>query len=176
MIAVCELDEGNLQDVNKCDGTFTVDSRLVLQIEKDAIRYTVANITPYQKRYPLDDIDYTKYLANPTKTIFFAYQDGQLAGQVILRANWNHYAFIEDIVVDSHHRRSGIGRALMQAAIAWAKDRQLAGVTLETQNNNVTACHFYENCGFKLGGMDRYLYKGISKDTQEIALYWYLLF
>ena len=47
MIAVCELDEGNIQDVNKCDGSFTVNSRLVLHMEKDAIRYTVASLTPY---------------------------------------------------------------------------------------------------------------------------------
>jgi ribosomal protein S18 acetylase RimI-like enzyme len=60
-------------------------------------------------------------------------------------------------------------------AIDWAKTKLLAGIMLETQNNNVAACRFYERCGFKLGGFDRYLYKGISKNTEEIALYWYLL-
>jgi ribosomal protein S18 acetylase RimI-like enzyme len=47
---------------------------------------------------------------------------------------------------------------------------------LETQNNNLPACRFYEHCGFTLSGFDRNLYKGINKDTEEIALYWYLLF
>ncbi len=63
----------------------------------------------------------------------------------------------------------------MQEAIAWARSKQLPGIMLETQNINVAACRFYESCGFKLGGMDRFLYKGISKDLDEIALYWYLL-
>lgn len=176
MITVCELNEHNVQDVNKCDGVFTVDSRLVIQVEKDIIRYTVASVPPFQKRYPFDKIDYTTYISDPTKTIFFAYQDKQLSGQVILRKNWNHYAYIEDIVVDIHFRRRGIGRALMQEAIAWAKSKQLPGIMLETQDINVAACRFYESCGFKLGGMDRFLYKVISIGSDEIALYWYLLF
>ena len=69
-----------------------------------------------------------------------------------------------------------MGRALLQHAVAWARERQLAGVMLETQNNNVAACRLYESCGFQLGGFDRYLYKGLHPDTDEIALYWYLLF
>jgi streptothricin acetyltransferase len=60
--------------------------------------------------------------------------------------------------------------------VAWARDRQLAGVMLETQNNNVAACRLYESCGFQLGGFDRCLYQGLHPGTHEIALYWYLLF
>jgi streptothricin acetyltransferase len=175
-IAVCELNEQNMRDVNQCDGTFTADSRLILQMDNNVIRYTVDSLPPFQKRYPFEAIDCTSYLANPDKAIYFAYDDNRLAGQVILRKNWNHYAYIEDIVVDIHFRRRGIGRVLMEEAVIWAKGKQLAGIMLETQNNNVAACRFYERCGFVLGGLDRYLYKGISNDTDEIALYWYLLF
>jgi len=64
----------------------------------------------------------------------------------------------------------------MARAVAWAETKQLPGIMLETQNNNVAACRFYERCGFKLGGFDRYLYKGITQSTEEIALYWYLFF
>jgi ribosomal protein S18 acetylase RimI-like enzyme len=61
-------------------------------------------------------------------------------------------------------------------AIEWAKEKGLPGLMLETQNNNVAACHLYESCGFELGGFDRNLYKGLHPDTKEIALYWYLFF
>jgi streptothricin acetyltransferase len=47
---------------------------------------------------------------------------------------------------------------------------------LETQNINVAACLFYQRCGFTLGGFDRYLYRGLDPSTEEVALYWYLLF
>ena len=173
---ICKVNERNIQDVNKCDGVFTINSKLCLEAENDVIRYTVVSIPGRQKRYAPEEINYGSYLTNPDKTIFLAYVDGQLAGQIILRKNWNHYAYIEDIAVDVHFRNGGVGRALMNEAIQWAKAGQLPGIMLETQNNNVQACHFYEHCGFKLGGFDTNLYKGINENTEEIALYWYLIF
>ena len=175
-IRIQQLDEHNFRDVNRCDGTFTVNSKLAVHIEKDVIRYTVSNVPPHQKRYPVEEADYTTYLHDPDKAIFFAYVDEQLAGQIVVRKNWNRYAYIPDIVVDVGYRRSGVGRTLLQHAVAWATAEQLAGVMLETQNNNVAACCLYESCGFQLGGFDRCLYKGLQPDTDEIALYWYLLF
>jgi ribosomal protein S18 acetylase RimI-like enzyme len=175
-ITIQQLDEHNFRDLNRCDSTFTVDSKLVLQIENDVIHYTLVSVPPYQKRYLAEELDYTTYLNHPDKAIFFAYADGQLTGQIIVRKNWNHYGYVEDIAVDASFRREGVGRALLQHAVAWARDRQLAGVMLETQNNNGAACRLYESCGFQLAGFDRCLYKGLHPDTDEVALYWYLLF
>ena len=70
----------------------------------------------------------------------------------------------------------GVGRALMDRAIAWAVERGLPGVRAETQSNNVPACKLYESCGFRLGGFDRDLYRGLDEGTTEVALFWYLLF
>ena len=175
-ITIQQIDERNFDDVNRCDGTFTVDSRLVVYAENDIIRYTIINVPPYQKHYPPEELDYPTYLHDPDKAIFCAYVDGQLAGQVIVRKYWNRYAYIDDIAVDAGFRRLGVGRALLQHAVAWARDRQTAGVMLETQNNNVAACRLYASCGFQLGGFDRCLYQGLHPGTEEIALYWYLLF
>ena len=103
-----------------------------------------------------------------------AFLDGSLAGRIVLSEGWNRYAWVEDIAVDAGHRRAGVGRALMDRAIAWAVERGLPGIRLETQNNNVPACKFYESCGFRLGGFDRDLYRGLDEATTEIALFWYL--
>jgi ribosomal protein S18 acetylase RimI-like enzyme len=175
-ITIQQLDERNFNDLNRCDSAFTVDSRLILQTENDVIGYTVVSIPPYQKRYPVEELDYATYLHHPDKSIFLAYAGGQLAGQIIVRKNWNRYAYIEDIVVDAGLRREGVGRALLQHAVTWARARQLAGVMLETQNNNVAACRLYESCGFQLAGFDCRLYRGLHPETDEIALYWYLVF
>jgi streptothricin acetyltransferase len=64
----------------------------------------------------------------------------------------------------------------MDLAVAWAKAQGLAGLTLETQSNNVPACRFYSRYGFTLGGYDRLLYRALDRDTREVALYWYLTF
>jgi streptothricin acetyltransferase len=175
-ISIHEIDKNNLQDVNKCDGTFIVDSKLVLQAENGIISYSVTSVEPYQKRYIFEEKDYPSYIANPNKTIYFAYMDGQLAGQIDVSKHWNTYAWIGDFFVDVGFRRHGVGHVMMQKAVDWAKVRNLPGIMLETQDVNVQACRFYENFGFRLYGFDTYLYKGWNPSTNEIALYWYLIF
>jgi hypothetical protein len=60
-------------------------------------------------------------------------------------------------------------------AIAWARDRGLPGVMLETQSVNVAACRLYERCGFVLGGFDACLYRSVMTGTHKSALFWYLV-
>ena len=175
-IAICELNKDAIPHVNQCDSSFTVDSKLVLSVENGRISYTVLDIAPYGKQYQPEEADYREYVSNPDKTIFLAYVDNEPAGQIRIRKYWNGFAYVDDFAVDAPHRRQGIGRALIQRAIEWARDKGLAGIMLETQNNNLAACRFYESCGFELGGFDAYLYKGLNPTTDEIALYWYLMF
>ncbi|MBP1701359.1 MAG: acetyltransferase [Chloroflexi bacterium] len=140
-LALLTLDVEHLQDVNRCDSSFTVASKLILNAQNGEIGYQIVSVPAYQKRYPVDVLDAITYIDNPDKVIFLAYLDGQIAGQ-----------------------------------IRWAKARGFPGIMLETQNNNVAACRLYERTGMQLGGFDKYLYKGITPDTEEIALYWYLIF
>jgi streptothricin acetyltransferase len=174
-INICEMDHQNFQVLNQCDGTFTVSSQLVLNIENEKLEYSVVSVVPYEKRYPIDEVDAGDYINNPEKAVFFAYADGELAGQIRILKWWNAYAYIDDIVVDIKHRRKGIGRMLLAKAVEWAKAGEFPGLMLETQNNNVTACHLYQSRCFELGGFDRLLYKGLNRSTNEIALYWYLV-
>jgi ribosomal protein S18 acetylase RimI-like enzyme len=168
-LSIREIDSSSLHNINKCDATFMVNSKLVLRAENDVISYTIVDVEPYQKKYPLTDI------SNPEKTIFFAYMNDQLAGQIRILKYWNAYAYIDDVAVDVHFRRQGVGRALINRVIDWAKANNFPGIMLETQNNNVAACRLYESCGFILGGFDRHLYKGLHPQTDEIAMYWYLM-
>ena len=108
--------------------------------------------------------------------MFLAYLDGSIAGRVVLSEGWNRQAWVEDIAVDARRRRAGVGRALIDRAVAWAVERRLPGIRAETQSNNVPACKLYEACGFRLGGFDRDLYRGLDGGTTEVALFWYLHF
>lgn len=170
---VKEVDESTVKDVNTVDGKFTIDSKLEIQVENDEIMYNIVKVPQYEKRYEKENVDYSTYVDNPDKTIYLVYVDDVIAGQIILRKNWNKYAYIEDIAVDVRFRNQGIGKVLLSCAKKWAEKKNLAGIMLETQNNNVAACRLYEKCGFKLGGFDTYLYRGLKPDTDEIALYWY---
>ena len=175
-LIIKEVDETILQDVGHIDGRFIIDSQLLLRAENNQIHYTIIDLPPRKKRYAQDEIDYSTYLDDPTKAIFLAYLDGQIAGQIILRENWNKYAYIEVIAVDVACRQLGIGRALINRAKQWARQKGLPGIMLETQSNNVGACRFYESCGFTIGGFDNLLYRGLDADTDEVAIFFYLHF
>jgi len=175
-IYIKELDEGSIKDVYRVDGVFTIDSRLHLHMNDDELTYIKEEVSPYEKRYEVDERDLETYITDPDKIIYLAYSDYQVAGQIIIRKHWNNYAYIEDLTVDTAYRNQGIGKELLEWVKNWARAKQLPGIMLETQNNNVAACSLYEKCGFILGGFDTYLYKGLKPDTDEIALYWYYFF
>lgn len=175
-ISIREMDRDNLHNASKCDADFTVDSKLVLRAEDGVIHYSVVSVAPYRKQYIFEAKDYSTYIFNPDKIVYFAYADGHLAGQINITKHWNAYAWIDDFAVDARFRRRGIGRAMMQKAVDWAKEKNLPGIMLETQDINVPACRFYEKFGFALRGFDTHLYKGLTPSTDEIALYWYLIF
>lgn len=175
-VIIREIDQHSVEDFGRCDSSFQVSSKLILSAENGMISYTIVDVPTYTKQYGADEFDAKFYLDHSDRAVYFAYLDEELAGEIRLRKNWNGYAYLDSIAVDSKHRNQGVGRALMNQAIEWAKTKGLPGLMLETQNNNVTACRFYESCGFKLRGFDTHLYKGLNSATEEIALYWYLLF
>jgi ribosomal protein S18 acetylase RimI-like enzyme len=175
-VVVREMDRETLHRLKIGGSSFEVRSKLVLHAEHDRIHYTIVDVPPYTKQYGAEHVEPATYLDNPERIVFFADLEGALAGQVRILRNWNGYAYIDDIAVEPAYRGRGVGRALMERAIEWAKANGFPGMMLETQNNNVRACKFYERCGFVLCGFDTHLYKALDPDTDEIALYWYLMF
>jgi GNAT superfamily N-acetyltransferase len=62
------------------------------------------------------------------------------------------YGVIENVVTDPEHRRHGLGRAVLEAALkaAWAAD--CYKVMLATGSQKPETLRFYEGAGFKRGG------------------------
>ncbi|PTM59902.1 GNAT family N-acetyltransferase [Desmospora activa] len=168
-------DQGRWAEI---DDSFTVDSTLVLTLKENEIGYTVKELPAYEKSYASDveDTDYSRYIDNPDQAVYLAFAANQAVGQMVLKRNWNQYAYVEDLKVDNDFRGYGIGRQCIEQAKHWARERGMPGIMLETQSNNVSACKFYESCGFIIGGFDLCLYKGIHPQSEEVAVYWYLMF
>ncbi|HEY93609.1 MAG TPA: GNAT family N-acetyltransferase [Dehalococcoidia bacterium] len=176
-IKIFEITSDNIGDVNTSDTTYEIKARIVPEINNDVISYSIEEIYPaYLKTYEEDDIDHTSYIDNPDKVIFLAYINGKHAGQIVLRKNWNIFAYIEDIRVSSDYRRRGIGIALLNKAEEWATKGGMPGIMLETQDVNVPACRLYEKAGYILGGVDKKLYGATEKYAHETALFWYKVF
>lgn len=174
-INIRQMDSQSLDQVDGFNRNSIVNSHLTLHIQDNKISYSIIPMEPYEKILTVDAEDYTTFIDNPQKVIFFADVDGKPAGQIKLVPWWNKFAYVEELTVDTEFRGKGVGRALMTRASEWAKQQNIPGLTLETQDNNVPACRFYEKCGFVLGGFDLYAYRNLS-NASEIALYWYLIF
>jgi len=173
-----KLNVHNLTDINKANEPFEVIGKLKPSFVNDEWIYTEEIYShSYIKSYADDDIDYSVYIDNPDKVIFLAYFEKQCVGQIVLRRDWNKYAFIEDICVSRGARGQGIGSALMQSAVSWAQQAGLYGLALETQDNNLLACRFYAKCGFRIGAVNTMLYKNFERPwSDESAIFWYMKF
>ena len=165
------LDRQSIVDTYGFDDSFLVESELTLSVDSGIVRYEDVPVPAYEKSYAQHDL--SGHLDNPEKAVFLAYLDGSVAGRVVLSVGWNRYTWIDDIAVDARSRRTGVGRALMDQTVAWTIRLGLPGLRAETQNKNVPACKFYEASGFRLGGFDRDLYRGLDLGTREVALFWY---
>ena len=173
---IVKINHQNLADINKANQPFEVIGRIKPIFSEGTWAYTEEIYEQsYMKVYPNDPCDYAAYIDNPDKTVFFAYADKECIGQIILKRDWNRYAFIEDICVTKSARGQGVGTNLIQKAIEWAKNSNLNGLALETQDNNLLACRFYAKCGFVIGAVNTMLYRNFS-DNEEFAVFWYLQF
>ena len=171
-----EISARNIQDINKPNQPFPVIGRLCPVFADGEWTFTeILYDTPYEKRYPNDDEDYDAYIDNPMKTVFFYYADDACVGQVRIRKNWNRYAFVEDIAVAQGYRGKGFGAMLIEKAILWAKEKELCGLMLETQDVNLAACRFYHKLGFRIGAVDTMLYANFDSGDEK-AIFWYLKF
>lgn len=135
---------------------------------------SVVPVEPRTKTYGVDE-SLSKPDFDSGRLLLAAKDEFHVAGYLLATTAWNGCASIEDIAISRRYRRTGIGKRLMDEAVAWAAALNLRAIRLETQSSNVSACRFYARYGFVLGGYDRYLYSQLDEnDREDVALYWYL--
>ena len=92
--------------------------------------------------------------ANPDYIFLAAKQDGRLVGSVMgvvceeLYGDCRPFMVVEDVIVDTAHRRSGIGSVLMRELERRAAERGCAYIIFVTESRRVEARRFYESLGY----------------------------
>ncbi len=106
-----------------------------------------------------------------------AHVKDQLAGGCIVAYDTKGISILEersdltalwDIRVSSNFQRQGIGSQLFDCAVVWSKNHNCKIMNIETQNNNVPACHFYAQKGSALKSIDRFHYPDFPDEIQLI--------
>lgn len=172
---IIKMTQDNIKDFNKTNDGFMVSGRIVPTYANNIWTFTEEIFSePYFKKYDDDEMD-LRYIEEVEKAVFFYYIENNCVGQIKMCSNWNGYALIEDIAVAKDYRKNGVGTALLKKAIEWAKERNFCGLMLETQDINVSACHFYAKNHFIIGAVDTMLYANFPT-ANEIAIFWYYKF
>ncbi len=175
-VSVRVADAGFSEYIWGSDFSFEVKAHGLAEIGKRVDQWPLVPVAPYRKCYGIDPEEFASYRAAVDSEIFMAYLDGRAVGHVVVSTNWNGFAHVDELAVDASARRHGVARALLDVVRFWSHKKNLPGIMLETQNNNLGACRLYERCGYVLGGIDHLRYRGIDAQTPEVAVFWYLLF
>jgi GNAT superfamily N-acetyltransferase len=82
-------------------------------------------------------------------------ESAQPAGVCQVRFRWSVWksaedCWLEDLFVQEDARRSGLGRALVEAALGRARERGCKRIELDVNEDNTPALALYEACGFLL--------------------------
>lgn len=110
--------------------------------------------------FPGTERGYASFLGgmmeSPDDHVFVAEIDGVIVGYVFAALeplNWKELrgpaGFIHDIAVDEPARRQSVGRALMNAAIDWLRERGAPRVILWTAAPNHIAHDLFASLGFR---------------------------
>jgi ribosomal protein S18 acetylase RimI-like enzyme len=109
--------------------------------------------------------------------VLVALVEGELAGYVKVApptdaASNAHVQMVHGITVDGAFRRRGVGRALVDAAVAEARARGARRLTLRVLSHNEAALALYESAGFVVEGVqhEEFLLDGRYVDDLLMAL------
>ena len=96
---------------------------------------------------------------SPRALMLIAEDDGQLVGELSLKAVSSRRA-VQHVAtlgmsVKHAHRRKGVGKALLDAALAWAPSAGIKRIELYVYARNAPAIALYESCGFQVEGTRR---------------------
>jgi ribosomal protein S18 acetylase RimI-like enzyme len=152
------------------DRSFTTDR--VYRIVRTADSFTLEAIPaqpPLRKEFPLaDDLGAERAWEQG----FVAEQAGSVVGfAAFTHRRWNRRTELWHLYVAPHLRGQGVGRTLVEAVLAAAREAGMRCVWLETSNLAYPAIQFYRRVGFVLCGLDVSLYDPSSEAAGETALY-----
>ncbi|MFJ7156493.1 GNAT family N-acetyltransferase [Streptomyces sp. NPDC101118] len=168
---------GDAGPIEALDGSFTTDTVLDVVVTSDGFGIRERAVDPpVRKVFPPEEHDEQSLgpdVAADARTVVAldGGEDGRVCGFVAVRyAPWNRRLTVEDIEVAPGHRGLGIGRALMEHAAEFGRERGAGHLWLEVSSVNVPAVRAYRRLGFLFCGLDTHLYDG-TPAAGEIALY-----
>lgn len=100
---------------------------------------------------PVDIEERTTQFAASRAESIVAVADGQVIGMIHIGVSRHGFGEL-GMLVDREWRGRGVGSALIQSAVAWAREHGLHKLSLEVFAHNAAAIALYRKCGFVAEG------------------------
>lgn len=170
MIQIKIIDQNHENDIHLPNDDFKIFGRLKPSYINDSWSYEIIkNDTITQMKFPDELYNYSEM-----KDYIFvgAYDNDNCIGLLVLRHCFFKYMYIYDLKVKNEYRGKHVGKMLIEKASCVAKDFKYSGIYTIVQDNNLSACLFYLNNGFYIGGIDTNIYKHTAQEGKiDIILY-----
>lgn len=109
----------------------------------------------------------------PHAAVFVAEADDRIVGRLSLaRDSHPACAHVADLglMVDAAHRRQGIGSALLEQAVEWARGAGVEKIELHVFPHNEAAIRLYERFGFEREGIRRRHYRRRNERLDAVLM------
>jgi len=121
-----------------------------------------------------DERRYLKAIrGHPDAAVFVAEDEGRVVGRLSLARDphpASHHVADLGLMVAASHRRRGLGRALLQQAVAWAGESGVRRLELHVFPWNEPALALYEAFGFEREGLRRQQYRRGAEYVDAILM------
>ena len=120
-------------------------------------------ITTTNWRTVSDERRYLRSLRRyPHAAVFVAEAEGEVVGRLSVGRDphpASHHVADLGLMVAQSHRRLGVGRALLEAAVSWARSRGVSKLELHVFPHNEGAIALYDRFGFEREGYRKRHYR-----------------
>ena len=99
----------------------------------------------------LSEVEYAQMVASPSNRLFLLLCEERVVGMLTVgmyASPTGAKAWIEDVVVEEELRGSGLGRQLMEEALKFCREKEVATVYLTSNPKRVAANSLYQRMGF----------------------------
>ena len=130
---------------------------------------------PGERVYATYTVERLRGALKRTDLFLAGFVDDQPAGLLmVIVPDWTDAAEITDLAIDRPARRQGLGRALVNATAAWARDRNYRALWVEPSSDNADAIAFYSRLGFRLSGFNDRMYSNEDDAPGATTLFMHL--
>lgn len=170
-ISIRLIGRENASDINIKNEPFPLFGRMLPCYQDGKWSYTTRkNDKTEWDLFPDENYDFEKM---EKEYVFVGAYDGSVCiGLAILKHQWNKYIYLHDLKVNQAYRGQHVATKMMNTAYEYAREHGYRGVWTIGQDNNLAACLFYINSGFRIGGLDTDVYIGTGLEGNS-DIYFY---